>query len=125
MVRECRPPAREPTRSWLVRRSTMATSMPANANSPANISPVGPPPAITTACSVIATLRNNSLISGPRRFWLRAAFLRDDRGLEASPLRPTYLSGESWYSASGYFGGRRNLNDSLIDRSAAAPRVFL
>ncbi len=53
MVRECRPPAREPTRSWLARRSTMATSTPANANSPANISPVGPPPAITTACSVI------------------------------------------------------------------------
>ena len=57
MVRECRPPAREPARSWLARRSTMATSTPANANSPANISPVGPPPAITTACSVIATLR--------------------------------------------------------------------
>ena len=49
MVRECRPPAREPARSWLARRSTMATSTPANANSPANISPVGPPPAITTA----------------------------------------------------------------------------
>src|ERR1700704_19556 len=28
----------------------MATSTPANANSPANISPVGPPPTITTAC---------------------------------------------------------------------------
>ena len=55
MVRECRPPAREPGRSWLARRSTMATSTPANANSPASISPVGPPPAITTACSVMAT----------------------------------------------------------------------
>src|SRR5829696_8244302 len=55
--KECRPPAREPARSWLARRSTMATSTPANANSPANISPVGPPPAITTACSVIAALR--------------------------------------------------------------------
>src|SRR4051812_48766461 len=32
----------------------MTTSIPANASSPANISPVGPPPAITTACSVIA-----------------------------------------------------------------------
>src|SRR3989442_1485298 len=53
MVRECRPPAREPGRSWLARRSTMATSTPANANSPANISPVGPPPATTTACSAI------------------------------------------------------------------------
>src|SRR5438270_1071098 len=29
----------------------MATSTPASANSPANISPVGPPPATTTACS--------------------------------------------------------------------------
>src|SRR5712691_9534519 len=57
MVRECRPPAREPVRSWLARRSTKATSTPATANSPANSSPVGPPPAITTACSVIATLR--------------------------------------------------------------------
>src|SRR5206468_1077846 len=58
MVRECSPPAREPGRSCLARRSTIATSTPANASSPANISPVGPPPAITTACSVIATLRS-------------------------------------------------------------------
>src|SRR5512133_298180 len=57
MVRECRPPASEPGRSWLARRSTIATSTPANASSPASISPVGPPPAITTACSVIATPR--------------------------------------------------------------------
>src|SRR5215212_1542655 len=57
MVRECRPPARKPTRSWLARRSTMATSTFANANSAASISPVGPPPAITTACSVIAAPR--------------------------------------------------------------------
>jgi hypothetical protein len=58
MVRECRPPAREPVSSWLGRRSTMATSTPANANSPANISPVGPPPAITTAWLVIAALQS-------------------------------------------------------------------
>src|SRR6185503_14577835 len=56
MVRACRPPAREPARSWLARRSTMTTSTPANASSPANIRPVGPPPAITTACSVMATM---------------------------------------------------------------------
>src|ERR1700694_5414821 len=36
----------------------MTTSTPANANSPASISPVGPPPAITTACSVIALRRS-------------------------------------------------------------------
>src|SRR5918992_4351061 len=79
MVRECRPPAREPGRSWLERRSTIATSTPANANSPANISPVGPPPAITTACSVIATLRPYTATTTHafrcphfRRFWLAA-----------------------------------------------------
>src|SRR5436853_1006675 len=59
MVRECNPPEREPTSSWPARRSTMATSTPAKANSAANISPVGPPPAITTACPVNA-LRENS-----------------------------------------------------------------
>src|SRR6266550_87045 len=54
----------------------MATSTPANANSPANISPVGPPPAITTACSVIATLRPDTSTTHAfrcshfRRFWL-------------------------------------------------------
>src|ERR671913_1469594 len=52
MVRESRPPAREPASSWLSRRSTIATSTPADASSPASISPVGPPPAITTACVV-------------------------------------------------------------------------
>src|SRR6266536_1946832 len=65
MVRACRPPEREPVRSWLARRSTIATSTPANANSPANISPVGPPPAITTACPVTATLRPASRPRGP------------------------------------------------------------
>ncbi len=54
MVRECRPPAREPARAWLARRSRMTTSTPANANSPANISPVGPAPTINTECSVTA-----------------------------------------------------------------------
>src|SRR5258706_8719870 len=72
MVRECRPPAREPGRAWLARRSTIATSTPANASSPANISPVGPPPAITTAWSVIATFRRthpsvNELVEQPAR----------------------------------------------------------
>ena len=67
MVRECRPPAREPTRFWLARRSTMATSTLANANSAASISPVGPPPAITTACSVTASLRPASRSTLPTR----------------------------------------------------------
>ena len=61
MVRECRPPARKPIRSWLARRSTMATSTPANANSPANISPVGPPPATTTAWSDIGSTSRRDL----------------------------------------------------------------
>ena len=56
---------------WRAARQS-ATSTPANANSPASISPVGPPPAITTACSVIATLRpasgrSRNQSSRPRR----------------------------------------------------------
>src|SRR5579872_5771796 len=51
----CSPPARNPSRFWLSRRSTTPTSTRASASSPANISPVGPPPAITTACPLIAT----------------------------------------------------------------------
>ena len=53
IVRECRPPARELSTSWPARRSTIATSTPASASSPANISPVGPPPAITTGCPLV------------------------------------------------------------------------
>src|SRR4051812_25380819 len=56
MVRACRPLARVPSSSWPARRSTMTTSTPANASSPASISPVGPPPAIATASSPIAGL---------------------------------------------------------------------
>src|SRR5262249_20306746 len=110
MVRECNPPAREPTRSWLSRRSTIATSTPANASSPANIIPVGPPPAITTAWSLIAMLRSFSpprstrtFLSRPRRLWLRSAVLRDEPGLEASPGRATYKAGRN-----GVFSGRRH-----------------
>jgi hypothetical protein len=57
IVRECSPPERVLSICCPARRSTIATSIPASANSPASISPAGPPPAITTACSVIATLR--------------------------------------------------------------------
>ena len=76
MVRECRPPAREPSSSWFARRSTIATSIPASANSPANIIPVGPPPAITTAC----------LAMHPPFRWSRYGpeILRTDQGLAAN-----------------------------------------
>src|SRR5688500_945903 len=37
-----------------MRRSTTQASTPASASSAASMSPVGPPPAISTACSVIA-----------------------------------------------------------------------
>src|SRR5260370_39667523 len=53
MVRECRPRERELSSSKLARSSTMTTSVPANVSSAASIIPVGPPPAITTACSAI------------------------------------------------------------------------
>src|SRR5438105_5686839 len=58
----------------------MATSTPASANSPANISPVGPPPATTTACS--ATRHPH-----PRRFWFLPEILQPDPGLAASGAR--------------------------------------
>src|SRR6266498_3270140 len=78
MVRECRPPAREPARSWLARRSTMATSTRANASSAANISPVGPPPAITTACFVMAmTVRHDPGLAASPRVWHRLEVERD------------------------------------------------
>src|ERR1700737_3138923 len=53
MVRECSPRERELSSLKLARRSTMTTSVPANVNSAATIIPVGPPPAITTACLAI------------------------------------------------------------------------
>src|SRR5262245_58988509 len=68
MVRACRPAAREPASSWLARRSTMATSARARASSPASISPVGPPPAITTACSLIVTPVFHRFCPFPMRF---------------------------------------------------------
>src|SRR5690242_5778429 len=81
MVRACRPPAREPSRSWLARRSAIATAAPASASSPASIIPAGPPPAITTAWSVMRT-------TPPGSYGLRllaAAILRQDLGLAARP----------------------------------------
>ena len=93
--------------SWLGRRSTMATSTPASASSPASISPVGPPPTITTACSVMA-----SGISSLRRTVASGRVLRDDRGLEASPLRATYK----------LEGGPRARHQPLDRSHGASPR---
>src|SRR6202162_1513602 len=77
MVRACRPPARERSGSGVARRSTMTTPPSARALSAASIIPVGPPPAITTACSVITTLRPDTSTTAHafrsshfRRFWL-------------------------------------------------------
>jgi hypothetical protein len=41
-------------------RERVLTSPPATANAPGNISPVGPPPVITTTCAVIGTLPSAS-----------------------------------------------------------------
>src|SRR6266508_2069718 len=135
MVRECRPPAREPMRSWLARRSTMATSTPANASSPANISPVGPPPATTTACSAIRHPHY-------RAFWFPPETLLHDPGLAASPpvrcmlrvagseFAPS-LHGPHWAATlislmhGGGFtlSGPRKAVDAQGDLSASAPRA--
>src|SRR3981081_424704 len=53
MGQEGSPLERELSSVKLARRSTMTTSVPANVSSAASIIPVGPPPAITTACSAI------------------------------------------------------------------------
>src|SRR3954449_6175136 len=62
----------------------MTTSTPANANSPANISPVGPPPAISTACSVIASRCSDSVGPSPLDASLGAVF--DHVGIAVSDL---------------------------------------
>ena len=52
------------------RRSTMATSTRASASSAASISPVGPPPAITTACSSWpTTVRHDPGLAAIPRVW--------------------------------------------------------
>src|SRR6187402_630832 len=108
MVRACRPPAREPTRSWLWRRSTMATSTLANASSAANISPVGPPPAITTECFVMPlTVRHDPGLaarSGSGMSWkwrgTGAALVA-----RANPKTPVYS--RCWIESEGAVGGLR------------------
>src|SRR6266481_1818490 len=121
MLRECSPPAREPMRSWPARRSTTATLTAANANSPANMSPVGPAPTITTAWLVVATRRSfsraaansaardphvdnnmhisrDSVVSGfGRRFYGMT------RVLKQAPYAPHIRSGEIGILLSGYF----------------------
>src|SRR5919109_349126 len=97
IVRECRPPARDPARSWLARRSTMATSTPANASSPANMSPVGPPPTMTTACSVMAARRSASRRSQPAHHSVGrrgdgVELGGDQLGRAAPSLRPDAMS---------------------------------
>lgn len=90
MVRACKPPAHDPMRSWLVRRSTMATSTPAtstpaNDSSPANISPVGPPPAITTACHSAPPTRGISATPGTG---VPARLIRPQRRSHVAPPIP-------------------------------------
>src|SRR5262245_47921998 len=64
----------------------MATSTPASANSPASINPVGPPPAITTACSVTRIARLPFAGSSiDQKVWPTRATLQHDRALAASP----------------------------------------
>src|SRR5262245_61228626 len=75
----------------------MATSTRANASSPANISPVGPPPAITTACFAAATRRSDSscmsLLPLPRFLACGRRLCGTARGLPQVPA-----SGIRWKS---------------------------
>src|SRR4051794_28828538 len=70
----------------------MATSTPASASSPASINPVGPPPAMTTACSVIDTrplpvVRQRDL-QHLRRSLERVEPLRDPLDGQRQPRQP-------------------------------------
>jgi len=73
---------------------------------PASISPVGPPPAISTACSKIGI---SSLLDLLRE----ARLLPGDQDLEASPLRATYQCGESGILRSGILRWRGELPKSI------------
>src|SRR5215470_4018105 len=76
----------------------MATSTPASANSPANISPVGPAPAIATACPVIATLQsvfhegNHALRGGPCRKSPGASYTGSGKGRKPLSFRVSATS---------------------------------
>src|SRR5256714_12892967 len=87
MVRECRPRERELSSLKLGRRSTMRTSVPASVSSAASIIPVGPPPAITTACSDI---HHSSFPN------VCQETLHHTRGLAASPGGGTILRWREW-----------------------------
>ena len=84
---------RDPSSSWVVRRSTITTSVPAKASSLASISPVGPPPAITTACSVTgsSSARMGRLRQAPPRGTLRLA-----GRLRPRPCDDDAGAGRSW-----------------------------
>src|SRR6185436_9457313 len=60
----------------------MATSIPANASSPASIRPVGPPPAISTECSVTRAFNTLIPLTSPVT---KTRSMRHDLGLAASP----------------------------------------
>src|SRR4051794_40425478 len=58
----------------------MVTSMPASASSPASISPVGPPPAMITSCSLFA-----APIVALRSRWIGRAFYGISGVLKQAP----------------------------------------
>jgi hypothetical protein len=98
-------------------------------NSPANISPVGPPPAITTACSVIATLRPAPCRSRPahhippRR--VPATALRVPRSVRRPRATPTSTTTHAfrsshfrrfWPAAGDYAASTRGLPQAPLRR---------
>src|SRR5262249_13522085 len=66
----------------------MATSTRASASSPASISPVGPPPAMTTSCFVMpTTVRHDAGLAASPRAWRILEVARDET--TAALRRPT------------------------------------
>ena len=116
-ARACRPPAREPARSWLARRSTMATSRRPPAPAPAaSISPGRATSRDHHSRSFIAIIsydRHTILIS--------ATMVPHDPGLTASPQRGVYVfsgSGQEFFRVSA---GHRRLDLAPTPLEAASP----
>src|SRR5215211_4864339 len=96
MVRECRPPAREPARSWLARRHGPAAprSPAARTSAPPRRVPATAPrdqPSVRgPRATHTSTTAHAFRYSHFRRFWLRPALCVTTRGLPQAPRCAIY-----------------------------------
>src|SRR5262245_2255890 len=109
----------------------MATSTRANASSAANISPVGPPPAITTACLVMAddaAARPGPYGKAPASGILRVATSekkprcssRLTSRMERQTDRPSVYTGTPWEPKVAYCRAKRIGTTIVVSGTVAA-----